>query len=120
MRERSICWFCRVEALFSVIDEIFLKIPNLVASLLLSLLLSVSVTSQPGCTWSHDVRKGTDVTGLSGQTGFTGKRRILGARGFTGNTDSHVQAGEAVGGRWRALHAGGAGDRGPGGIEDGR
>lgn len=86
-RERSICWFCRAEALFSVIDEIFLKIPNLVASLLLSLPLGVSVTSQPGFTWSHDIRKGTDVTGLSEQTGFAGDRWISGTGDFTGNAD---------------------------------
>lgn len=33
------------------------------------------------------MRKGTDVTGLSGQAGFTGNRCILGTGHVTGNID---------------------------------
>lgn len=101
-----------MEALFSVIGEIFLKIPNLVASLLLSLPLSVSVTCQPGCTWSHDVRKGTDVTGLSGQIGFTGNRWMqLMSLGIL------ISHGRLLGRGGVALHAGGSRGRSPDGIE---
>lgn len=46
-REGGICWLWGEEALFSVVDEILLKIPNLVASLLFSLLLSVSACDIP-------------------------------------------------------------------------
>lgn len=47
MREGGICWFWGEETLFSVIDEIFLKIPNLVALLLVSLPLGVSACDIP-------------------------------------------------------------------------
>lgn len=41
-REGGSCWFWEKEALFSVMDEVFPQIPNLVAPLPFSLLLGVS------------------------------------------------------------------------------
>lgn len=65
-REGDICWLWGEEALFSV------KISNHLALLLFSLdSVSLPVTSQSGHTRSPDaMKKGTDVPGSSGQTGF--------------------------------------------------